>query len=215
MGGRTISGARRSGGARPGVAGLAGLAGIEQPLVRERHHPVRPWAAAGVVAVAILAVAFAFYYAPLEVDALDCPPSGQLVPAPESEAGAVGVERCLITSAAEPLTMSLGAVLRNGGRLPVIVEGVALDDALDGLVAVEDLRMTAPGSAPEPFAPFALGPGEAWSLEVAIRVRACDPDRGERLLTVTDLPVRTRFLGAPKTTDAPLDTELSVLRSRC
>lgn len=182
---------------------MSRLADVDRPLVEERDHLLRPWVLAGAVAIAVVAVAAAFYYAPLEAGSLSCPPPAELVPAPESEAGAAGRERCVLTSASGTTQVAVSLVLANTGRLPITVQGVDLDAPMAELVTVGAIS------------PFALGGGEERELDLDLEVHACDPARGERLLTLTELPVRVRFLGLPKTTGAALDTELSVLRSAC
>jgi hypothetical protein len=190
--------------------GMGGLADVERPLLEERTHPVRPWVAAGLLLIVVLAVAGALYYAPLELGELRCEDPAELVPAPESEAGAVGRERCLLTATADAEEVVLGVVMTNTGPLPITVEEVRLDGPVSELLAIRDLRTRQGASAP-----LAVPAGESVPLELHLEVRACDPTRGERLLTLTELPVRTRFLGLPKTNGATLTTELSVLRSSC
>jgi hypothetical protein len=183
---------------------MTGLADVDRPLIEERQHPVRPWVLALALLVVVLAVASVFYYSPLEAGELGCAEPAQLVPAPESETGQVGRERCLLTAGREVEQVVLDVELVNAGRLPITVEGLALDAPVAELLRVMDTEE-----------PFSLSPGETRRIDLVLEVAACDPDRGERLLTLAELPVRSRFLGIPKTTGATLDTELSVLRSRC
>jgi hypothetical protein len=194
---------------RRGRRATSELAAVDRPLVEERHHPLRPWVVAGLLGIAILAVALAFYATPLRGGPLGCAEPAELVPAPESEDGVVGPPRCVLSSGAEPIDVVLTAELTNAGRLPVDVEGLNLGETLSQLVEVVDLR--AGGAS----APFRIAGGDTATAEVHLRVRACDPTRGERLITLTELPVRTRFLGLPKTVGTPLATELSVLRRPC
>jgi hypothetical protein len=182
---------------------LSRLADVERPLVEERDHPVRPWVLAGLLGLLVLMAAWVFYYSPLEGGQLRCEPPAELVPAPESEQGATGRERCLLASTSEPYEVVLGLTLSNTGRLPIDVEGFAPDPPVAELLSFTD---------PDPFP---LRAGESRQLDLVVEVHACGPTRGERLLTLEELPVRSRFLGIPRTTGADLDIELSVLRTRC
>jgi hypothetical protein len=188
------------------------LAQVDRPLLVERHHPWRPWVLAGLLLIVGAAVFGAFYYAPLTVGPLDCPPPAELIAAPESEFGPLDPPRCLLTAGTTPLEVELSATLRNDGPLTVAVAGVALPPGLDDLVVVT--AATVDGGTIGP-SEVPIGPGEQGQLRLALRLAPCEVGRAERLITFDELPLRTRFAAITTTQGVGLATELSLLRAAC
>jgi hypothetical protein len=207
--------ARRYPPLRKGMA-VSELSKVGAPLLEERDHPLRPWIVAGLVLVAVVAAAGAFYYAPLTgVGATRCPEGSELVPAPEAEDGTVGEEVCLVTHT-DGGDMTFGTTLRNDGVLPITVTGLDFDAAVHDLIEVQGVRMaTEARAALVPMEPFRLDGGQERYVQVDATLLPCDPTRDGRVVSLAVVPVRTTFAGVPKTAEVPLAQELSVLLADC
>jgi hypothetical protein len=187
--------------------------------MEERDHPGRPWLIAVVVLVATVLAATLFFYAPLEVGAAArCPEDSERVPPEETEDGPVeDGELCLVQHEAGR-TIVFGTDIRNGGALPITVTDLAFDSAVRDVLEVTDVRMGRPeGDSADlvPLEPFRMAPGSERYLEVHATLRPCDTLRGGRLITLTHLPVRTRFAVVTKTAHVPLISQLGVLLGDC
>ncbi len=196
---------------------MSELSKVGAPLLEERDHPLRPWVVTGLLLVAILAVAGAFYYSPVTaIGATRCPDDAELVPPPESEDGTVGEDLCLITHT-PGADMTFGATLRNDGPLPIVVTELDFDAAVRELIDVHGVRVG--GGAGDvdlvPMEPFRLRAGEERYVQVDATLLPCDRGSEGRVVSVPALPVRTRFAGVPKTAEVPLPQELSVLLTGC
>lgn len=196
---------------------MGGLADLDRPLIEQRDRPLLPWLVAGAVALAVLGVASAFYYAPLEPGTLAvCPDGAEEMPPPEDEDGPTGGPVCLVTHV-EGAEVRFGGTIRNAGPLPITVERLDFDGAVEALLDVERVTMsTADGAEPStPLARFRLGPGAERTVVVEGRLRPCDPGRRGVVVSVPALPVRTSFLGVRRVAAVPLASELAVLLGDC
>jgi hypothetical protein len=187
--------------------------------MEERDNPGRPWVIAVAVLVVTVLAATILFYAPLEVgEEARCPEDSEQVPPEETEDGPVeGGELCLVQHEAGQVII-FGTDIRNGGPLPITVTDLAFDSAVRDVLEVTDVRMRWPGDDSAdlvPLEPFRMAPGSELYLEVHAALRPCDTLRGGRLITLTHLPVRTRFAVVTKTAHVPLTSQLGVLLGDC
>jgi hypothetical protein len=166
--------------------------------MEERSHPVRPWLITGLILLAVVVVTSALFYAPLEVgEVSECPEGSEAVAPEETDDGPVeDTMLCLIQHEAGRVIV-FGLAVRNGGPLPITVTGLEFD--------TRGARDHGAGRGPHgadrrsgrrprtPLEPFGLAPGQQHYIEVQATLRPCDSLRGGRLVTLTQLPVQTRF----------------------
>jgi hypothetical protein len=187
--------------------------------MEERDHPVRPWVLTGGILLVLLLATGVLFYSPLEVGSVTaCPDDSEAVPPEETDDGPVeGGELCLVQHA-DGRAIVFGLAVRNGGPLPITVTGIEFDSAVREIMELTAVR-TAPTDDPDmprtPLEPFRLRPGQERYLEVQVVLRPCDGLRGNRLVTLTQLPVQTRFVMVDKTTHVPLTSQLGVLLGAC
>jgi hypothetical protein len=195
------------------------LRSLDAPLMEERSHPVRPWLITGLILLAVVVVTSALFYAPLEVgEVSECPEGSEAVAPEETDDGPVeDTMLCLIQHEAGRVIV-FGLAVRNGGPLPITVTGLEFDTAVREILEVDAVRTgTTEGRTEDRVAlePFGLAPGQQHIIEVEATLRPCDSLRGGRLVTLTHLPVRTRFAMVSKTAHVPLTSQLGVLLGSC
>lgn len=166
------------------------------------RDPRRLWALALVLLIVVPAVAWAFYYEPLEPGT-----SGQCPEGGETQTDADGVERICLVDYASGAEVTYSTSLVNTGPFTVQVTGVPFTK--DGVL--ELVRAEVDG---QPL-PVGIGAGAERTLTVVSRMLPCGRQVTDRLYTYERLPVVQGFGPIGREVRVPLSVPLSIAVGDC